>query len=140
MTTEGPSPPSALFELGLEIRREVLGADYVHGALDQADSFNLPFQHFLTEWCWGACWGRPGLSRDIRSMLNIAMLAVLNRQDELKTHIRAAFGNGVTEDQIREVLIQVAVYAGVPAAVEAFRTATASLRERNDQAVATIGE
>jgi len=134
MTSDRSSGRSDLFEQGLEIRREVLGADYVHRALDQADSFNLPFQHFLTEWCWGACWGRPGLSRDIRSMLNIAMLAVLNRQDELKTHIRAAFGNGVTEDQIREVLIQVAVYAGVPAAVEAFRTATACLKERDGPA------
>ena len=134
MTTERSPAESMLFETGLEIRREVLGADYVHRALDQADSFNLPFQPFLTEWCWGACWGRPGLSRDIRSMLNIAMLAVLNRQDELKTHVRAALGNGVTEDQIREVLIQVAVYAGVPAAVEAFRTATICLREQADPA------
>ena len=132
MTTDPSSTRSDLFELGLEIRREVLGPDYVHRALDQADSFNLPFQHFLTEWCWGACWGRPGLSRDVRSMLNIAMLAVLNRQDELKTHVRAAFGNGVTEEQIREILIQVAVYAGVPAAVEAFRTASACLKERGD--------
>ena len=134
MTTDPSCERSDLFEQGLEIRREVLGADYVHRALDQADSFNLPFQHFLTEWCWGACWGRPGLSRDTRSMLNIAMLAVLNRQDELKTHVRAALGNGVSEDQIREVLIQVAVYAGVPAAVEAFRTATAALKERGNGA------
>jgi 4-carboxymuconolactone decarboxylase len=133
MTTDPSSGRSDLFEQGLEIRREVLGADYVHRALDQADSFNLPFQHFLTEWCWGACWGRAGLQRDTRSMLNIAMLAVLNRQDELKTHVRAALGNGVTEDQIREVLIQVAVYAGIPAAVEAFRTATAALKEQDDR-------
>ena len=133
MTTDPSSTPSDLFERGLEIRREVLGPDYVQRALGQADDFNLPFQHFLTEWCWGACWGRPGLSRDIRSMLNIAMLAVLNRHEELKTHVHAAFGNGVTEEQIREILIQVAVYAGVPAAVEAFRTATASLKERADR-------
>jgi 4-carboxymuconolactone decarboxylase len=133
MTTDPSSGRSDLFEQGLEIRREVLGADYVHRALDQADSFNLPFQHFLTEWCWGACWGRTGLQRDTRSMLNVAMLAVLNRQDELKTHVRAALGNGVTEDQIREVLIQVAVYAGIPAAVEAFRTATAALKEQDDR-------
>jgi 4-carboxymuconolactone decarboxylase len=132
--TDPSAGRSDLFEQGLEIRREVLGAHYVHRALDQADSFNLPFQHFLTEWCWGACWGRPGLQRDTRSMLNIAMLAVLNRQDELKTHVRAALGNGVTEDQIREVLIQVAVYAGIPAAVEAFRTATACLKEHSDRA------
>jgi 4-carboxymuconolactone decarboxylase len=133
MTTDRSTPSSTLFEQGLEIRRDVLGADYVHRALDQADSFNMPFQHFLTEWCWGACWGRAGLSRDVRSMLNIAILAVLNRQDELKTHVRAALGNGVSEDQIREILIHVAVYAGVPAAVEAFRTATAGLNERSDR-------
>ena len=134
MSGDPSSERSDLFERGLEIRREVLGPDYVHRALEQADDFNLPFQHFLTEWCWGACWGRAGLSRDIRSMLNIAMLAVLNRQDELKAHVRAAAGNGVTEDKVREVLIQVAVYAGIPAAVEAFRTATASLKERGDRA------
>lgn len=118
-----------MYEKGLEIRRAVLGEDYVHQALENADAFNLPFQHFATEYCWGAGWGREGLPRSVRSMLNIAMLSVLNRPHELRTHLRAALGNGVSVEEIREILIQVAIYAGIPAGVDAFRTATALFTE-----------
>lgn len=122
----------ATYENGLQIRKAVLGDRYVDEALAQADEFNAALQDLVTEYCWGAVWGRDGLSRKERSMLNIAMLSVLNRQHELSTHIRGARTNGVNAEQIREILLQVAVYAGVPAAVDAFRTAR--------QTLASIGE
>lgn len=112
-----------LLEKGLRIREEVLGAEYVERAMRNADEFNMPFQELVTEYCWGAAWGRPGLPRSTRSMLNLAMLSALNRSHELKLHIRGALRNGVTREEIREVLIQVAVYCGIPAGVEAFRCA-----------------
>jgi len=112
------------YDRGHEIRSAVLGAAYVQRATDNADDFSRPLQDLLlTEYCWGAVWGRDGLSRETRSMLNIAMLSALNRPHELRTHIRGALTNGVTRDQIREVLLQVAVYAGAPAGVDGFRTA-----------------
>ena len=111
------------FDKGLEIRTAVLGAEYVNRALADADSFTKPFQDLVTEYCWGAVWGREELPRKTRSMLTLAMIAVLNRPRELRTHIRAALTNGVTRDEIRETFMQVAVYAGVPAAVDSFRIA-----------------
>ena len=117
------------FETGLKVRSEVLGADYVDAAIKGADDFNRPFQEFITEYCWGAVWGRPGLPRKTRSMLNLAMLSALNRQTELKLHVRGALRNGVTKDEIAEVLLQAAIYCGVPAAVEAFRTAREAFKE-----------
>lgn len=111
------------FEKGLEIRTAVLGADYVEKAVANADSFTKPFQDLVTEYCWGAVWGREELNRKTRSMLTLAMIAVLNRPQELRTHIRAALTNGVTRDEIREVFMHVAVYAGVPTAVDSFRIA-----------------
>jgi 4-carboxymuconolactone decarboxylase len=111
------------FEKGLEIRTDVLGADYVKKAVAEADSFTKPFQDLVTEYCWGAVWGREELNRKTRSMLTVAMIAALNRPQELRTHIRAAVTNGVTREEIREVFMQVAVYAGVPAAVDGFRIA-----------------
>ena len=108
---------------GLEIRKAVLGEAYVNNALKNVDSFNQPLQDLLNEYCWGALWGREGLPRKTRSMLNLAMLSVLNRPHELRAHLRGALNNGVTRDEIREVLLQVAIYAGVPAAVDSFRTA-----------------
>jgi 4-carboxymuconolactone decarboxylase len=111
------------FEKGLEIRTDVLGADYVNKAVAEADSFTKPFQDLVTEYCWGAVWGREELNRKTRSMLTVAMIAALNRPQELRTHIRAAVTNGVTREEIREVFMQVAVYAGVPAAVDGFRIA-----------------
>ena len=111
------------YETGLKIRSEVLGKDYVENSMKNADDFNKPFQEFVTEYCWGAGWGRPGLSRKERSMLNLAMISILNRPHELKLHIRGALTNGLTKDQIREIFMQVAIYAGVPAGVDAFRQA-----------------
>ena len=111
------------YETGLKIRSEVLGKEYVENSMKTADDFNKPFQEFVTEYCWGAGWGRPGLSRKERSMLNLAMISILNRPHELKLHIRGALTNGLTKDQIREIFMQVAIYAGVPAGVDAFRQA-----------------
>jgi 4-carboxymuconolactone decarboxylase len=118
-----------VFDKGLAIRREVLGADYVDNAIKSADDFNRPLQEFVTEYCWGAVWGRPGLSKKTRSMLNLAMLTALNRPHELKLHVRGALKNGVTREEISEILLHAAVYAGVPAAVDAFRSAREALKE-----------
>lgn len=111
------------YETGRAIRREVLGDAYVEQAAAQADDFSAPLQDLVTEYCWGAVWGRDGLTRPTRSMLNLAMLAVLNRPHELRTHVRGALANGVTREEIREVFLQVGVYAGIPAAVDSFRVA-----------------
>ncbi|WKG04050.1 carboxymuconolactone decarboxylase family protein [Mycolicibacterium sp. HK-90] len=111
------------YDKGAKIRSEVLGADYVAAATRNGDSFNKPLQDLVTEYCWGAVWGRDDLSLKTRSMLNLAMISALNRPHELKTHIRAALTNGVTREEIREVFLQVAIYAGVPAAVDSFRLA-----------------
>jgi 4-carboxymuconolactone decarboxylase len=112
-----------LYEKGLEVRREVLGADYVDNAIKTADDFNRPLQEFVTEYCWGGIWTRPGLPRKTRSMLNLAMLTALGRSHELKLHVRGALKNGCTKEEIAEVLLQAGVYCGVPAAVDAFRNA-----------------
>ena len=111
------------YETGMKIRSEVLGKEYVDNSMKTADDFNKPFQEFVTEYCWGAGWGRPGLSRKERSMLNLAMLSILNRPHELKLHVRGALTNGLTKDQIREIFMHIAIYAGVPAGVDAFRQA-----------------
>lgn len=117
------------YETGLKIRSEVLGKEYVDNSMKSADDFNKPFQEFVTEYCWGAGWGRPGLSRKERSMLNLAMISILNRPHELKLHIRGALTNGLTKDQIREIFMQVAIYAGVPAGVDSFRIAREAFAE-----------
>jgi len=114
---------SELFKRGLEIRKAVVGAEYVEKSIANADSFNLPMQELVTEYCWGAVWGREDLPRKTRSMLNLAMISVLNRPHELKLHINGALRNGVTREEIREVFMQVAIYAGVPAAIDSFRIA-----------------
>ncbi|MEU4312222.1 carboxymuconolactone decarboxylase family protein [Nocardia sp. NPDC024068] len=118
------------YDTGRRIRTQVLGADYVRNAA--GDDFTQPLQDLVTEYCWGAVWGRDGLSPQIRSMLNLAMLSVLNRPHELRTHVKGALNNGVTRDEIREVLLQVAVYAGVPAAVDSFRIAREVLAETDN--------
>jgi 4-carboxymuconolactone decarboxylase len=115
--------PESTFERGLGIRKEVLGAEHVERALAGADDFNRPYQELITEYCWGAVWGRPGLPRKTRSLLNLAMLTALNREEEFKLHVRAALRNGVTKDEISEVLLQAAIYCGVPAANSAFNQA-----------------
>src|SRR6478752_997517 len=114
---------TTLFDKGLAVRKDVLGAEYVENSIKNADDFNRPLQELVTEYCWGAVWTREGLPRKTRSMLNLAMLATLNRPHELELHIRGAMRNGVTKDEIREVLLQVAIYAGVPAGVDSFRIA-----------------
>jgi 4-carboxymuconolactone decarboxylase len=112
-----------LFDKGLQTRREVLGAEYVDASIRNADDFNRPMQELVTQYCWGDVWNRPGLDRRTRSLLNLAMLTALNRPHELKLHVRGALNNGVTKDEIREVLLQAAIYCGVPAAIDGFRVA-----------------
>lgn len=112
-----------LFEKGLAIRRTVLGAEHVDRAIATSDDFSRPMQELLTEYCWGTVWTRPGLDRKTRSMINLAMLTALNRPHEVKLHVRGAINNGVTKQEISEVFIQAAIYCGVPAAVDSFRTA-----------------
>ena len=117
------------YDRGLKVRREVLGADYVDKQIASADDFNRPMQNLVTEYCWGAIWNRPGLDRRTRSMLNLAMLSALNRHHEFKAHVKGAIKNGVTKQEITEVLLQVAIYAGVPAANAAFAVAQRVLAE-----------
>lgn len=118
-----------MYDKGREIRTAVLGEAYVQNATAGADDFTGPFQDLVTEYCWGAVWARDALPRKTRSMLNLAMFAVLNRPNELRTHVRGALTNGVSREEIREIFMQVAVYAGVPAAVDAFRIARATFDE-----------
>ncbi len=118
-----------LFEKGLEIRRGVLGAEYVDKSIASADDFNRDFQELVTTYCWGWCWGREGLSKRDRSLLNLAMLASLGKLEELKLHTRGAITNGVSVDEIKEALLQVAIYAGVPASLSAFKAAREVLIE-----------
>jgi 4-carboxymuconolactone decarboxylase len=117
------------FERGLEIRKSVLGAEFVEKAIAGADDFNRPLQELVTEYCWGAVWGREELPKKTRSMLNLAMISALNRPHELKMHVKGALRNGVSKEEIREVLLQVAIYCGVPAAVDSFRIAKEAFAE-----------
>ena len=120
------------FNKGLQTRREVLGADYVDASLANADDFSREFQELVTEYCWGAGWGGEALSRRDRSLLNLVMLGALNRGEEFKLHLRGAVTNGCTRDEIKEALIQLAIYAGVPAGVEAFRNARETFASMDD--------
>ena len=117
------------FDKGLATRRAVLGAEYVDNSLRNADDFNMPMQELVTEYCWNEIWNRPGLDRKTRSFLNLAMLTALNRPHELKLHVRGAINNGLTKDEIKEVFLQAAIYCGVPAAIDAFRTAREVFKE-----------
>ncbi|MBS4047628.1 MAG: carboxymuconolactone decarboxylase family protein [Alphaproteobacteria bacterium] len=119
----------ALFEAGLKVRREVLGADYVDKSIANANDFMMAFQHITTEWCWGYGWDRPGLDRKTRSMLNLAMLTALNRAPEIKLHVKGALNNGVTVDEIKEVLLHATIYCGIPAGLDAFKAANEVLVE-----------
>jgi 4-carboxymuconolactone decarboxylase len=101
----------------------VLGAEFVENSFKSADDFNRPMQELATEYCWGYVWGREGLPRKTRSMLNLAMISALNRPHELKMHIAGALRNGLTREEIREIFLQVAIYCGVPAGVDSFRVA-----------------
>lgn len=122
-----------LFDKGLQVRREVLGADYVDKSLREADDFNREMQELVTQYCWGDVWTRPGLDRRTRSLLNLAMLTALNRPHELKLHVRGALRNGVTREEIKEVFLQVMIYAGVPACVDSFRIAREVFAEMDGQ-------
>ena len=122
-----------LYDQGLDIRREVLGREYVDNSIRNATGFTQPFQELVTEYCWGAIWGRPGLSRKERSMINLAMLTALGRTHEVELHVRGALTNGLTEEQITEVLLQTAVYCGVPAALDSFRVASKVLAEQGEK-------
>lgn len=111
------------FEKGLQTRREVLGSEYVDSSIKNAGEFNMPMQELVTEYAWNAIWNRPGLDRRSRSMINLAMLTALNRPHELKLHLKGAINNGLSKDEIREILMQTAIYCGVPAAIDSFRCA-----------------
>ena len=117
------------FDKGLEIRKSVLGAEYVEKSLAGADEFTQDFQELLTTYCWGAVWGREGLNKRERSLLNLGMLASLGRLEELQLHVRGALNNGLTMEEIKEALLQVAIYAGVPASLSAFKAARVVLKE-----------
>ncbi len=114
---------SEMFEKGLDVRRAVLGAEYVEGSLARADDFMMAFQRITTEWCWGYAWTREGLERKTRSMLNLAMLTALGRPAELKLHVKGALANGVTAEEIKEILLHATVYCGIPAGLDAFKAA-----------------
>ena len=111
------------YEEGLKIRKEVIGSEYVKRSIEHSTEFNRPMQELITEYCWGEVWGRPNLPRKTRSMINIAMLTALNRPHELKLHVKGALQNGVTKEEIQEILLQTTIYCGVPAGVESFRIA-----------------
>ena len=123
------NPLDALFQEGLQTRREVLGPDYVDGSLAKANDFMMSFQRITTEWCWGYAWNRPGLDRKTRSRLNLAMLTALNRSNEIKLHVKGALNNGVTVDEIKETLLHATVYCGIPAGLDAFKVANQVLEE-----------
>jgi 4-carboxymuconolactone decarboxylase len=115
--------------VGAKIRAEVLGEEYVQASLARATDFTLPLQRLVTEYCWGAVWSRPGLDRRTRSLLNIAMLTALGHQSELGLHVRGALRNGVTIAEVQEAVLQAAVYCGVPAALNASRTAQKAIAD-----------
>ncbi|ABC94084.1 gamma-carboxymuconolactone decarboxylase protein (plasmid) [Rhizobium etli CFN 42] len=122
----------ALRKSGEAVRRKVLGDDYVDRAISGADGFSAPFQDVLNEYCWGAAWTDEGLDLKQRSLLNLGMLAALNRMHEFGIHFRGAIRNGLTDDELRAALVQIAVYCGIPAGVEAFRVAR-SIRDEMRQ-------
>ncbi|MBU1361342.1 MAG: carboxymuconolactone decarboxylase family protein [Gammaproteobacteria bacterium] len=120
-----------LFDKGLKIRREVVGDSYVDASLKAADAFSQPMQELVTQYCWGDVWSRPGLDRKSRSLLNLGMIAALNRPEELAIHVRGAINNGLTKDEICEAFLQVAVYCGMPAGLGSFKIARQVFKEMN---------
>ncbi|MFM0047145.1 carboxymuconolactone decarboxylase family protein [Paraburkholderia sediminicola] len=122
---------SEKFQRGLKTRKEVLGSEYVESSVAGASEFNWPMQELVTEYCWDGIWNRPGLDRRSRSLLNLAMISALNRPHELKLHVRGAINNGLTQKEIGEVFLQVAIYCGVPAAIDSFRVAKDVFKEMN---------
>lgn len=128
-----------LFEKGLDMRRQVLGDAHVERSIANVDDLTAPLQKLVTEWCWGDLWQRPGLSKQERSMLNIAMLIGLNRQHELRVHVRGALRNGVSEEKIVEIVLQTAVYCGFPAALDGMRTVADAIGEFRKETDAASG-
>src|SRR5512134_2635566 len=118
-----------LMEDGLAVRRAVLGDEYVDRAMKNADAFNKPFQEVVSEYCWGLCWSDETLTRRERSILNLGMIAALGKVSEFELHLRGALRNGLTRDELRAVLIQIAVYCGIPVGVDCFRAAKNALAE-----------
>jgi 4-carboxymuconolactone decarboxylase len=118
-----------MFDRGLALRREVLGAEYVDGSIKSANDFMMAFQHITTEWCWGYAWGRPTLDKKTRSMLNLAMLTALGKSPEIKLHVRGAINNGLSVEDIKEVLLHATVYCGIPAGLDAFKAANEVLKD-----------
>jgi len=112
----------------------VLGAEYVDNSLKSANEFMMAFQHITTEWCWGYAWGRPGLDKKTRSMINLAMLTALGKAPEIKLHVRGAINNGLSVDDIKEVLLHATVYCGIPAGLDAFKAANDVLKEMGKNA------
>jgi 4-carboxymuconolactone decarboxylase len=141
VTIDSPNPAAAsgrtthreTFEAGMAVRRAVMGDDFVERSLTQASDFTRPMQELVTEYCWGTVWDRPGLERSTRSLLNLAMLTVLGRTNDFASHVRGALTNGVSVQEIQEALLQTAIYAGVPAALESFRVAEQVIREVNGE-------
>lgn len=117
------------YDEGLNIRREVLGSEYVDRSISSATEFTSDFQNFITRYAWGEVWSRPGLDRKTRSVITLTALVALGHLEELKLHVRGALRNGLTEDEIKEVLLQCAIYCGVPAANSAFAAARSVLEE-----------
>jgi len=129
MTDHREDTIDQLFDRGLEVRRAVLGPEYVDNSLKSANDFMMAFQQITTEWCWGYAWTREGLDRKTRSLINLAMLTALNRSPEVKLHVRGALNNGVTVEEIKEVLLHATVYCGIPAGLDAFKAANEVLKE-----------
>ncbi|MBM3646212.1 MAG: 4-carboxymuconolactone decarboxylase [Alphaproteobacteria bacterium] len=126
-----PNPRNKrLYDAGMKVRKAVLGAGYVDSSLAGADDFMMSFQDMTTEYAWGYVWTRPGLPRKTRSMLNLAMLAALNRGPELRLHVNGALNNGLSKDEIKEIFLQVGIYCGIPACLDAFKTAREVFKER----------
>jgi len=132
--SSGDGPRNDVWDRGLAIRKEVLGAEHVERSLAGVSEFARPMQDLVIEYCWGTIWTRDGLERRVRSLINLAMLTALNRNHELGVHVRGAIRNGCTEQEIQEVLMQAAIYVGVPAALESFRVAERVLGELRDEA------
>jgi len=125
--------PGEVYERGLALRKEVLGAEYVERSFANADAFSTAIQELSTEYCWGTIWSRDGLSRRDRSLLNIGMISALNRPHELKLHVKAALSNGLTRDEIKEAILQVAIYCGIPAGLDSTRLAREAFAELDGQ-------
>jgi len=131
--TDHDGPTGNAFAAGMQMRKQVLGADHVERSLAQVTDFSRPVQEFVTEFCWGGIWTREGLSLKTRSLLNLVMLTALNRSHELGIHVGGALRNGATILEIQEALLQTAVYVGAPAALEAFRVAEKAVADYEAQ-------